>query len=199
MFSKSRSSLPARVKAAALRDAPPAEGSFGWAKSWLGRREPVDAQRSAHAPSAQPADAADAPASPTLLQLRNELGSRLLVHDPETQAVRNLYVVHQELARGGWTSVAALPRQVTGRAYTEAEILQLQEPSPLLELIVGHLRDVNMSSDARTAEGLALDDEKWEKPDVPEVSETSYQEYELMERSWIGTVPQGREHSGETI
>ena len=30
-----------------------------------------------------------------------------------------------------------------------------------------------------------------EQPATPEVSETNYDEYELMERSWVGTVPSG--------
>ncbi len=34
---------------------------------------------------------------------------------------------------------------------------------------------------------------EWETPDVPEVSETTIDEYEILERSWIGTVPQGLE------
>ena len=36
-------------------------------------------------------------------------------------------------------------------------------------------------------------EKEWEReqPATPEVSETNYDEYELMERSWIGTVPAG--------
>jgi hypothetical protein len=33
----------------------------------------------------------------------------------------------------------------------------------------------------------------------PEVSETNYDEYELMERSWIGTVPAGLDLSDRSL
>ena len=31
-----------------------------------------------------------------------KLGARLLVHDPATQVVRNLFIVHDELRANGW-------------------------------------------------------------------------------------------------
>ena len=36
------------------------------------------------------------------MQQRAELGARLLVHDPATQIVRNLFIVHDELRANGW-------------------------------------------------------------------------------------------------
>lgn len=124
-----------------------------------------------------------------LAKMRDELGARLLVSDPETQAVRNLFIVHKELANDGWSSVEALPRQVTGRALAEAEMLDTEEPSTLLGEIVDELRALNALADAR-ADDEAIQGE-WGLPKMPEVSETNYEEYELMERSWIGTVPAG--------
>ena len=44
-----------------------------------------------------------------LMQQRAELGARLLVHDPATQIVRNLFIVHDELRANGWPGVETLP------------------------------------------------------------------------------------------
>lgn len=127
-----------------------------------------------------------------LMQQRAALGARLLVHDPATQPVRNLFVVHDELGSRGWAGVGALPLPVVGRALTEAEILGSQEPSPLLTTIIEGLRELTLAADQLAAHRAheALERE-WEKPQMPEVSETNYDEYELMERSWVGTVPGG--------
>ncbi|MEP6739033.1 MAG: hypothetical protein ABJA61_01555 [Caldimonas sp.] len=177
---------------------PNTQGSPGWA-SLLSRsigldkwRDPVVLVDGTRSPDAgQPKS--------VLLQMRDELGARLLVHDPATQAVRNLYMVHKELRSSSWAAVEALPRQVTDRAQAEAEMLQCQEPSPLLAMVVDRLREVNAAADERVErervdlekELAERDQQKWEVPVVPEVSETSYDEYELTERSWVGTVPAG--------
>jgi hypothetical protein len=47
-----------------------------------------------------------------LMEQRADLGARLLVHDPATQPVRNLFVIHDELGTRGWAgrrSAAAGP------------------------------------------------------------------------------------------
>lgn len=169
-------------------------GSLRWVRSVLGRsirleqhREPppgagIDARRAA---------VTDAPLS-LLLQQRTELGARLLVHDPATQPVRNLFVIHDELGSRGWSGVEALPAQIVDRALTEAEILSSQEPSNLLTSIIDSLMALKLAADERAAQALhAASEREWETLKVPEVSETNYDEYELMERSWVGTVPAG--------
>jgi hypothetical protein len=60
--------------------------------------------------------------------------------------------------------------------------------------IIETLRSIKISAEARAARAVQEKLEKeWEReqPATPEVSETNYDEYELMERSWIGTVPAG--------
>ena len=47
---------------------------------------------------------------------------------------------------------------------------------------------------ARAARELA--EAEWEVPQIPEVSDTNFDEYELMERSWAGTIPAGLEIPG---
>ncbi len=143
----------------------------------------------------RPADGRKPRAEPSLLsQQLDDLGARLLVHDPLTQPVRNLYTVHQALGDGGWAAAEALAPAVIERAGVEGEILLSQDPSAPLRALVERL--VALRADAVAAEeqaktdALLRDDDGWEAPAVPEVSEASHEEYELMERSWIGTVPQ---------
>lgn len=134
------------------------------------------------------------PTSP-LQQMRDELRARLLVHDPATQAIRNLYIVYKELSGVGWPAVEALPHGLTKLAQVEAEMLQTQEPSPLLAAIIERLVAVNAYAAQQIeleAEIPVLVDEetdRWAVTDIPEVSEASHEEYERMERSWIGTEP----------
>ena len=142
------------------------------------------------------------PATTLLMEQRADLGARLLVHDPATQLVRNLFVIYDELGARGWAGVRALPLTLVGRALTEAEILQQQEPSSLLMTIIETLRSIKISAEARAAQPVqdALE-KQWEReqPATPEVSETNYDEYELMERSWIGTVPAGLDLSERSL
>lgn len=184
---------PQRPESEADRSAAPARrGSLRWVRNVLGRSlrleqprypgqpTPIDPRRAAEA---------DKPLS-LVMQQRAELGARLLVHDPATQVVRHLFIVHDELRNAGWLAVRALPLTVIGRALTEAEILASDEPSPMLASIIDALRDIKLGAVARAAQAAhdALEAE-WETPQVPEVSDTNFDEYELMERSWAGTVP----------
>jgi len=170
--------------------------SLRWVRDVLSRSIQLEHRRNAGAasPTEPRRAAAVEPAQALLMEQRADLGARLLVHDPATQPVRNLFVVHDELGSRGWAGVEALPLPVIGRALTEAEILALQEPSSLLTTIIETLRSLKITAEARAAQELqeALERE-WEreKPLIPEVSETNYDEYELMERSWVGTVPAG--------
>jgi hypothetical protein len=170
--------------------------SLRWVKDVLSRSIQLEHKRShgqAAAPEKGRGPVAD-PVTTLLMEQRADLGARLLVHDPATQLVRNLFVIHDELGKRGWAGVEALPLSLVGRALTEAEILQLQDPSALLVTIIETLRSIKISAEARAAQALqdALEKELERKePAIPEVSETNYDEYELMERSWIGTVPAG--------
>jgi hypothetical protein len=170
--------------------------SLRWVKDVLSRSIQLEHKRKhAQAPAVEPKrGAAVDPALALLMEQRADLGARLLVHDPATQPVRNLFVVHDELGSRGWAGVQALPLSVVGRALTEAEIQHSQEPTPVLVTVIETLRSIKIGAEARAAQKLqdALERE-WERerPQTPEVSETNYDEYELMERSWVGTVPAG--------
>ncbi len=170
--------------------APAKRGSLRWVRNVLGRSLRLEQPRSMGQAAAGDASP-DTPLSLVMRQ-RAELGARLLVHDPATQVVRHLFIVHDELRVGGWTAVEALPLAVVGRAVSEAEILAVDEPSQLLATIIDALRSIKIAADtrARRAAHDALEAE-WEVPKMPEVSDTNFDEYELMERSWAGTVPAG--------
>ena len=167
--------------------APDKHGSLRWVRDVLGRSMRLE-QRRAPASAAAATSAEAAPPS-LLIQQRAELGARLLVHDPATQAVRNLFIVHDKLRSGGWPAIEALPLKIVRRALTEAEILECDEPSTLLGSLIESLREVTDAADGRAAEEALR--REFETIQVPEVSETNYDEYELMERSWVGTVPAG--------
>ena len=126
-----------------------------------------------------------------VMQQIAEIGARLLIHDPSTQPVRHLFILHDELRRGGWQQVEKLPPKVIDRALTEAEILEDSEPSPLMTTIVSELRELKAAADAQTAREAAEAD--WEVPQMPEVSDTNFDDYEMTERSWAGTIPAGLE------
>jgi hypothetical protein len=166
-------------------------GSLSWVRTLLGRSLKLEQRRhTLHVTLVDAQREADTARPASLLaQQCAELGARLLVHDPATQAVRNLFVVHDELRANGWAGIEALPLKVLGRALTEAEILASDEPSELLASLIGNLRELKDAADSRVAAEAA--DREWETLAVPEVSDTNYDEYELMERSWAGTIPAG--------
>jgi hypothetical protein len=171
--------------------ATPRRGSLRWVRDVLGRSIRLEQRKNQlHIALVDPRRPPAAEEPPSLLdQQRAELGARLLVHDPATQVVRHLFIVHDELRANGWAGIEALPAKVIERALTEAEILASLEPSDLLATIIDALRGLKSTADARaTAEALDAD---WETPQMPEVSDTNFDEYELMERSWAGTIPAG--------
>ncbi len=181
----------------AAASAPAKRGSLRWVRDVLSRS--LRLQQGRNSPAAASADGGDDggdPALSLLMRQRAELGARLLVHDPATQVVRHLFIVHDELQAHGWTGVEALPAKVVERALVEAEILHSDEPSSLLATIIDKLRELKAAGTARALEE-ALERE-YETLKVPEVSDTNFDEYELMERSWAGTVPNGLELPSRT-
>jgi hypothetical protein len=178
--------------------------SLRWVKDVLSRSITLEHRR-ARGPSGGSDKGRGAsldPAARLLIEQRADLGARLLVHDPATQLVRNLFVIHDELGTRGWAGVEALPPSLVGRALTEAELLGLQEPSPMLTTIIEQLRAIKTAGEARAARKLQETlESQWERgqPATPEVSETNFDEFELMERSWVGTVPNGLDLSDRSL
>jgi hypothetical protein len=126
-------------------------------------------------------------AQPALEPLRAELRARLLTHGTADAArvMRHLVFVHDELGRGGWRGVEALPAPVLARALAQAEMLASAEASAPLSLLVDRLRLAQAAAGlreeraARLAAGAAS----------LEVSETTQEAFDEVERSWVGTFP----------
>ncbi|MDQ6683486.1 MAG: SHOCT domain-containing protein [Pseudomonadota bacterium] len=131
--------------------------------------------------------------------MRDELRVRLLVHDKAALVARNLFIVHKAMGKAGWDSVAELSLAVLAGAVADAEGLQRQEPTPLMEMFLDRLGELRATVEQATAQHEAEAEAEAEAQDwaltdfsnAPEVSEASHEDYELMERSWIGTVPSG--------
>jgi hypothetical protein len=194
MSAKSPKFMESRAEPADRGAAPPKRRSFEWVRDVLGRQIRLERdrkQKRVAAPEAKRAVGGPETALPLVAQQCAEIGARLLIHDPATQPVRHLFILHDELRNGGWERVEALPLKIIDRALTEAEILDCAEPSPLLTTIVEELRGQKAAAEARAAREAA--EGEWEVPQVPEVSDTNFDEYELMERSWAGTIPAGLE------
>ena len=175
--------------------------SLRWVKEVLSRSMRLQHRRG-RGPSSAAEKADVTPEVALLLEQRADLGARLLVHDPATQLVRNLFVIHDELGKGGWAGVQALPMSLVGRALTEAELLHLQEPSELLTTIIVSLRSIKTTPEAPAAQALQEKVGRDRGPQhaaVPEVSETDYGEFELVGRSWVRTVPGGLELSDRSL
>ena len=183
------------------RSAPAAKdkpgSSLGWVKDVLGRSIVFEERRKQM--HVVLADRRRGPGSADgqspLLQMRAELRTRLLVHDPATQTVRNLVHVHEALGHStAWTGVEALPVPVLSKALAEAEMLQVQDPTPVMVMIIEQLSEIHIAAAARAEQERAAKEallKEWETPEVPETSEATHEEYEQIERSWVGTVPDG--------
>ena len=175
--------------------------SLRWVKEVLSRSMRLQ-HRHGRGPSSAAGKADVTPEVALLLEQRADLGARLLVHDPATQLVRNLFVIHDELGKGGWAGVQALPMSLVGRALTEAQLLNVQEPSELLTTIIESLRSIKTTAEARVAQVVQEQVERVRERQhaaVPEVTQTDDGDYDLVGRGWIRTVPGGLDLSDRAL
>jgi hypothetical protein len=155
-------------------------------------RKPAAAAAASERPSRAPVLPAD------VMDLRDELSAILLdLDDQHATTLRHLVVVHDELGARGWPGVEALPARVLRKARIQAEMLASRDPSPMLADFAERLQLVEVAAGVRDGEeppaGPARppEEELAEMSRFVEVSDTSFEEYEEMERSWVGTVPSG--------
>ncbi|MEO7055399.1 MAG: hypothetical protein ABI281_03975 [Caldimonas sp.] len=151
------------------------------------KKPPAEAPPPSGIVERQRVPASDRP--PSLAQLCAELQARLLAHEEDAVALvmGNLVLVHDALGHKGWAGVESLPRRVLAMALLEAEMMAGHEPSPLLNVVIERLRASRFAAEVRAER--AADRRDWAVTDIPEVSEGTHEEYDRMERSWIGTVP----------
>lgn len=93
--------------------------------------------------------ARDAP--PSLEQIRADLRTRLLVQPNEqaVQVLRPLVVVHEELRHRDWAGVGKLPADVLGKALEQALMLQCDDPSAPLGVVIERLRLFKAAADVK--------------------------------------------------
>jgi hypothetical protein len=161
-------------------------------KSVLGR--PLGLQRrdgQLHVVLVERRNAPQTDRAPSPTQLRDELSACLLAHGPDhaAHAMRHLLLVHDALGRKGWPGVGALPAPVLVDALVQAELLAREESSPAMAAIVEHLRRLKLAADLRDERESRIHDFKVGKN--LEVSESTHEAFEQLERSWVGTVPSG--------
>ncbi|HUP06940.1 MAG TPA: hypothetical protein VMU47_07305 [Caldimonas sp.] len=173
-----------------------------WVKAMFGsslRREKSNVR-----PSSGPVERRRLPASGTggeaMEELRAELRARIALHTDERapHALRHLVLVHDELGRTGWPGVEGFPVRVIGKARVQAEMLEAADPSDIVAAFIGRLRLVEVAARLReedpasTANAGPAREPPVEFPDSEvEVTQGSSEEYEILERSWVGTVPAG--------
>lgn len=125
----------------------------------------------------------------SLSQLRAELRLRVMAHENARAAklMRHLVFVHDTLGAKGWKGVEALPASLLGKALVQAEILRGEESSAALDQLVDRLRPMKVAADLREEKRARHVAESTDSR--PEVSEATQEEFDLMERSWVGTLP----------
>jgi hypothetical protein len=176
-----------------------------WVKAMLGS-SPVRDKTAKDRPASGPADrrrtaAPDAGAA-AMDDLRAELRACLALHtdDRAPHALRHLVLVHDELGRAGWTGVEAFPLRVLMKARVQAEMVAAVDPSPIVAAFIERLRLVEVAAALREEERPGTKaDVPMAKPEAPvefadsevEVTQGSTEEYDILERSWVGTVPAG--------
>ena len=107
----------------------------------------------------------------------------------ESQVMRHLVYVHDELGRKGWPGVGALPAHVLAKALVQAEMLAGKRPSPTLSMLVDRLRLLQVEAELRAQR--ESDSADLRVGESLEVSEATHEEFEEMQRSWAGTPPPG--------
>lgn len=180
-----------RKKPMVDRRAPPgAPGSLQWVKSILGR--PLGVERRGLGVHVVLVDRRRNPSPhqpPTLPQVCSELRARMLAHGDEraTQVMRHLVHVHDELGRQGWPAVEALPARVLGLALVQAEMLASEGTSRPLAHLVDRLRVLRVAAELR--EERQVRSREIGTGTTVDVSESTPEAFEEIERSWVGTVP----------
>lgn len=136
-----------------------------------------------------------APRDAGLAALREELHDRVLTQqaNPASKAMRHVVFVHDTLQTQNWDAVARLPSRVLDRAIVQAEMLSTDAPSPHLVSFIERLRPLCSASAEREERMERARRIAQGKP--VEVSEASAEDFDAVERHWLGEDPTGPESS----
>ncbi|MDE2160406.1 MAG: hypothetical protein KGJ30_15940, partial [Burkholderiales bacterium] len=119
--------------------------------------------------------------------LRAEL-ERLLAEGHRSGAsevLMPLRVVHHELGRRGWPGVEWLPARLLAKALAQAQLVA--GGSPALAPLIDRLRLLKAAAEVREDRKARLQAHA-QAPQI-EVSEATVEEFDAMERSWVGVLP----------
>lgn len=130
---------------------------------------------------------------------REEVRLRVLSHGAQHagRSMRHLMYVHDELGRKGWAGVEALPLRVIAKAVVQAETLVREDPGATLPAIADRLRLILVAAEhqasaaGRPAPASDVPDTDFQPGLNVDVSESTHEDFEEMERSWVGTLPPG--------
>lgn len=141
----------------------------------------------------------------TVEQMSTELGSRLFNHShgSAVHVMRHLTMVHDLLGQSGWDGVQALPSKLLGRALAQAEMLHADDPTAAMKVLVERISAMRVAAEIREEKGLAsearqrVEDrvervasvDRNERVERVDVSDSTHEEFQGIERSWIGTFP----------
>jgi hypothetical protein len=180
---------PRRKPEPAERRAPRgAPGSLRWLRGLLSR--PLALERRGlqwHVVLGDRRQAGSVGRPPTLNEVNEELRTRLMAQDVDRAArvMRHLVFVHDELRRKGWRGVEALPALVLGKALVQAQMLASDEASPVLAHAVERLHLMHVGAQLREERKALLQADGTARV---EVSEATQEEFDEIERSWLGTL-----------
>jgi hypothetical protein len=148
-------------------------------------------------PPPPPPESPEVRRNQAIRQVRLELDTLLGHHAHTRQVVPHLSFVEQMLAKSGFRGIGRLPLPVLHKALTQLESLMHDEPGAglaelrrrLAELISLRLGGTPSAPAAASAASSNLMS-NFHTDDRMEVSEASHSQFDELERSWTGTLPE---------
>jgi len=187
---------PKRARSATIEDRRAPEGAVGTGaklnKLKGALRRPIAIERRGSQLHVVLVDRRRAPsedAPQPLKQVCAELRARLLAHEAghAAELMQQLVLVHDVLAQRGWRGVEGLGSRVLARALSQAEWLARDEASPALTTVVERLRIAQVAAQLR--EERRANRPLGDDGQPLEITEATAEEFDQLERSWVGTVP----------
>jgi hypothetical protein len=123
--------------------------------------------------------------------MRHELHALLSQHPSSRQLMRHLDLVERTLRRGGREALEALPIRVITKALAQLELLVRDwSPAGLAELRSRLAVMVKTRPPETEREAALRESRSFDAAYNADVSEVEHAEFEEMERSWFGQLPE---------
>ncbi len=128
-------------------------------------------------------------------RMRRDLYALMQQHPSSRQLMRHLDLVERTLRTEGYAAVEALPVRVITKALTQLEKLVWDWSSPGLGELRSRLavmvKDRQHEAQQEAASTAALELDLIAHHGATDVTEVDHADYEEMERSWAGQMPEG--------